>query len=189
MALLILGLVLFLGVHSVRVFADGWRSATVARIGEGPWKGLYAGLSILGFALLVYGYGQVRMQMPVWTPPGWTRHASALLMLPVFVLFLAAYVPNAMKARRWHPQLASVQLWAMAHLVSNGNLADILLFGSFLVWAVLARRAAKARDQAANLGPCESALSMTALTGVLGLALYVIFALWLHATLIGVRPF
>lgn len=190
MAFLILGLVLFLGVHSVRVFADPWRTATIARIGELPWKGIYAVLSILGFALLVYGYGQARMQVPIWTPPVWTKHITALLMLPVFILFLAAYVPkNAMKAKRRHPQLLSVQLWALAHLVSNGNLADLLLFGSFLVWAVVAHGAATARDRAAGLGPGEYKHSMTVLTGVLGLVLYVVFAMVLHTMLIGVRPF
>ena len=190
MLLLITGLVLFLGLHSVRVFAEGWRTATIARIGPLPWKGIYSVLSIVGFVLIVYGYGQARMQMPVWDPPAWTKHITALLMLPVFILFLGAYVPkNAMKARRRHPQILSVKLWAFAHLISNGNLADILLFGSFLAWAVVDYRAAKQRDRAANAQPTEASNAMTALTAVLGLVVYVVFALWLHTMLIGVRPF
>jgi uncharacterized membrane protein len=190
MALLVLGLVLFLGVHSVRVFADSWRSATIARVGALPWKAAYSVLSILGFVLVVYGYGQARMQMPVWDPPAWTKHVTALLMLPVFILFLAAYVPkNALKARRRHPQILSVKLWAFAHLVSNGNLADIVLFGAFLAWSVVDYRAARARDRAANAQPAEASNAMTTLTVVLGLVAYAAFAMWLHAPLIGVRPF
>jgi uncharacterized membrane protein len=173
MLLLVTGLVLFLGIHSVRVFADSWRTATIARIGELPWKGIYSVASIVAFVMIVYGYGQSRMQMPVWDPPTWTRHLTAVLMLPVFVLFLAAYVPgNALKAKRRHPQLLSVKLWAFAHLVSNGNLADILLFGSFLLWAGLAYKAARARDVRANAQPMPYKNSMTVLTLVLGLIAY-----------------
>ncbi|MBC5763765.1 NnrU family protein [Ramlibacter albus] len=200
MALLLLGLLLFLGVHSTRIFANTWRTATVARLGELPFKGIYSVLSIAGFVLVVYGYGQSRMQMPIWDPPTWMKHVTALLMLPVFPLFVAAYVPrNALNARLKHPQILSVKLWALAHLLSNGNLADVLLFGSFLVWAVLGFRAARLRDAAA-LGsphdprstvpaPAPASAGMTAATVVVGLIVYVVFAMVLHAMWIGVRPF
>lgn len=187
MAFLVLGLVLFLGVHSVRVFADGWRTATIARMGALPWKAVYSVASIAAFALLVYGYGQSRMQLPLWDPPAWTKHLTALLMLPVFPMFVASYVPrNAIKAKLQHPQILSVKLWALAHLLSNGNLADVLLFGGFLAWAIVDFRSARRRGTPA---PIATSGAMTALTIVIGLAVYVVFAMVLHAMLIGVRPF
>src|SRR6187402_3801105 len=120
MTALVLGLVIFLGVHSVRIVAEGWRQATIARIGALPWKAVYSVVSIASFVLLVWGYGQARQQMPLWDPPAFLRHVTALLMLPVFVLFVAAYVPrNGIKAKLKHPQVLSVKLWAAAHLLSN----------------------------------------------------------------------
>jgi uncharacterized membrane protein len=192
MALLLIGLILFLGLHSVRVFAEPWRTATIARIGPLPWKGIYSVISIAGFVLLVWGYGQSRQQMPLWDPPGWTRHVTALLMLPVFILFVAAYVPgNGIKRRLKHPQILSVKLWALAHLLSNGNLADVLLFGGFLVWAMVDFRAARGRDRAASPSPQPSPQRgegvRTAVCVVVGLLVYVAFAIWLHPMLIGVR--
>jgi uncharacterized membrane protein len=208
MTFLILGLVLFLGVHSTRILAPAWRTRTIARIGEGPWKGLYSLVSLVGFALLVWGYGQARQQMPLWDPPGWTRHSAALLMLPVFPMFVAAYVPrNGIKARLKHPQVLSVKLWAVAHLVANGNLADVVLFGAFLGWAVVDFSAARKRDretgvtvdsragvQAAGPHPNpppegEGTKRGTVVCMVVGLVVYVVFAFWLHGLLIGVRPF
>lgn len=188
MAYLLAGLVVFLGVHSVRVFGEGSRAGAIARMGEGPWKGVYSLVSIAGFVLLVWGYGQARQQMPLWDPPTWTKHVTALLMLPVFPMFVASYVPrNAIRARLKHPQVLSVKLWALAHLVSNGNLADVLLFGAFLAWAIVDFRAARRRT--ADAQPMETRGAMTALTVVVGLVLYVVFAMWLHGVLIGVRPF
>jgi uncharacterized membrane protein len=190
MVWLVVGLLVFLGVHSTRVFADGWRSSTIARVGEGPWKGVYSVVSIAAFVLLVWGYGQARQQVPLWFPPPFTRHVTALLMVPVFVLFLAAYVPhNGIKARLHHPQLLSVKLWALAHLVANGNLADVLLFGGLLVWAILAYRAARQRDAASGKVYPPGKASMTVVTVVAGLVLYGVFVMGLHVWLFGVRPF
>ena len=191
MALLVLGLVLFLGVHSVRIVADDWRSAQIARRGEKAWKGLYTLLSIIGFALIVWGYGQARTE-PVflWQPPLWTKHLASLFVLLAFVLLAAAYVPrNAIKARLHHPMVASVKLWAFGHLLANGTLADVLLFGGFLVWAVFTFRAARRRDRAAGTLYPPGTVRGTALTLVAGVAAWVVFALWLHAWLIGMRPF
>lgn len=191
MTLLILGLVLFLGVHSTRIVADEWRAATIRRIGEMPWKGLYSLLSIAGFALIVIGYGLAR-QSPVvlYTPPVWTRHLAALLTIPAFVLVVAAYVPgNAIKRAIGHPMVAGVKTWALAHLLANGTLADVLLFGSFLVWAVLSFVAARRRDRAAGtiypLGPG----TRTIVTIAVGIAAWAVFAFVLHRPLIGVAPF
>lgn len=190
MLMLILGLLLFLGVHSTRVFAEGWRTATIARIGERPWKGIYAVLSIAGFVLLVWGYGQARQQMPLWDPPAFLRHVTALLMLPVFVLFVAAYIPrNGIRARLHHPQVLSVKLWAVAHLLSNGNTADVLLFGGFLAWAVLSFTAARKRDRSQGRVYPPGTLQGTMVTVVVGLAIYAAFVMGLHTWLIGVRPF
>lgn len=190
MVWLVVGLLVFLGVHSTRVFADGWRGATIARVGPNAWKGVYSVVSIAAFVLLVWGYAQARQQVPLWLPPAWTRHVTALLMLPVFVLFLATYVPhNGIKARLHHPQVLSVKLWALAHLVANGNLADVLLFGGFLVWAILAYRAARQRDAAAGTVYPPGKASMTVVTVVLGLLVYGVFVMGLHVWLFQVRPF
>jgi len=191
MSLLILGLVLFLGVHSVRIFADGWRSRIIAARGENVWKGLYALLSLAGFALIVWGYGVARQQPVVlWPSPGWTRHVAALLMLFAFVLLFAAYVPgNAIKAGVRHPMVVSVKVWAIAHLLANNTLADLLLFGGFLLWAVLDFRSSRQRDRAAGTVYPPGRAMPTVITVVVGLAAYVGFAFWAHLAWIGVRPF
>ena len=191
MALLILGLVLFLGVHSVRVFAEGARTRFIAQSGENVWKGMYSVLSILGFVLLIYGYGLARQQPVVlWTPPTWTRHLAALLTLPAFVLLVAAYVPgNGIKARVHHPMVLGVKVWALAHLFVGRTLAAEIVFAAFLVWAVLSFRAARARDRAAGRVYPPGRVVPTVVTVVVGVAAWIGFALWGHAALIGVRPF
>jgi uncharacterized membrane protein len=191
MTLLMLGLVLFLGVHSTRIVADGWRTATIARIGEKPWKGIYSLLSIAGFVLLVIGYGAAR-QSPVvlYAPPVWTRHLAALLTSPAVVLLAAAYVPgNAIKRAIGHPMMAGVKVWALAHLLANGTLADVLLFGTFLAWAVLGFIAARRRDRAVGTTYPADPGSRTAITVVVGLVAWAVFAFALHRPLIGVAPF
>ena len=191
MTILILGLLVFLGVHSTRVFADGLRTRFIAQRGEIAWKGVYSVLSIAGFALLVWGYSLARQQpVALWTPPVATRHIAALLTLVSFILLAAAYVPgNAIKARLRHPMVLGVKVWALAHLLANGTLADVLLFGSFLVWAVLSYRAARQRDRAAGVQPLASKAIPTGITVVAGVGAWLVFAMWLHLALIGVRPF
>jgi uncharacterized membrane protein len=191
MTLLLLGLALFLGVHSTRIVAEGWRTATIARVGEKPWKAIYSLLSIAGFVLLVIGYGAAR-QSPVvlFAPPVWTRHLAALLTIPAFVLLVAAYVPgNAIKRAIGHPMVAGVKVWALAHLLANGTLADVLLFGTFLAWAVLGFIAARRRDRAAGTTYPAGPGSRTAITVVVGLVAWAVFAFALHRPLIGVAPF
>ena len=190
MGLLILGLVLFLGVHSTRIVAEGWRDATIRRVGEGRWKGLYTLVSLAGFALLVWGFGLARQQpVLLWSPPFFTRHLAWLLTLIAFILLAATYVPrNAIKARLHHPMVLGVMLWALAHLLANGNLANVLLFGSFGVWAALSFRAARARDRAARtLYPAGTA-SGTAIAVVVGIAAWLVFTFWAHGLLMGVHP-
>ena len=191
MTLLILGLATFLGVHSIRIFAAGFRDAQMAKLGPNGWKALYSIVSIAGFVLIVYGYADARMTpVAVWSPPPWTGHLAALLTIPAFILLAAAYVPGTrIKRAVGHPMVAGVKVWAFAHLIANGTLADVLLFGSFLAWAILDYASARRRDRAAGTeyvaGPITRDLSAV----VAGLAAWTAFAFWLHAWLIGVRPF
>ena len=191
MIYLIAGLVLFLGVHSIQIFANDWRTARIARIGESAWKGLYSVASIIGIVLVVVGYGLSRQApMDLWMPPPWTRHITALLTLPIFILLAAAFVPDSsIKATLKHPMILSVKLWAFAHLLSNGRLGDLLLFGGFLLWAAFAFRAARQRDRLQGLTYPAIGLSRDFIVVAIGLAAWVAFAFYLHAALIGVRPF
>jgi len=188
MPILILGLILFLGVHSVSIVAPGWRDATIARWGEGRWKGLYALTSAAGFALLIIGYGLAR-QHPIvlYTPPAALHYATLLLMLPVFVLLFAAYFPGRIKSATQHPMLMATKLWALAHLLSNGTAADVLLFGGFLVWAAADRLSLKRRPARAVPGaPPRPANDAIAIVG--GLVLYAAFIYGVHRWLFGVAP-
>lgn len=187
---LVLGLVFFLGVHSVRIVADDWRSAQIARRGEGPWKGLVSLASLAGFALIVWGYAMARTQpLMLWAPPRWAPHLASLLVLFAFVLLVAAYVPkNGIKTWVHHPMLLGVMLWAIAHLLANGTLADLLLFGSFLVWAVLDFIAARRRDHAAGDPHLPGTLAGSLIALAVGVAAWALFAFWAHAWLFGVSP-
>lgn len=192
MTALLLGLVLFLGTHSVRIVADGWRTRTLARLGEGVWKGGYSLFSLAGLALIVVGYGQARLDPVIlWSPPTAMRHVAALLTLFAFILLAAAYVPrNGIRARLRHPMVLGVKVWALAHLLANQTLADVLLFGGFLVWAVLNFRDARARDRAAGADVvAPNALVFTLLTVAVGMLAWAGFAFWAHGALFGVRPF
>ena len=145
MALLILGLVLFIGMHSTSIVADDFRNRMAAKSGLG-WKAFYGIVSIVGLVLIVKGYAAARMDPTVlYIPPVWLKHVAALLLLPVFILFFAPYFPGRIKAATKHPQLVAVKLWAVAHLLVNGTVADVILFGSFLVWAVVDRISMKRR--------------------------------------------
>jgi uncharacterized membrane protein len=191
MALLIFGLIVFLGVHSIRMVAPAWRDLQMRRRGALAWKALYSIVSLLGFALIVYGYAQARMEpLVIWQPPAWTKHAAAPLMLASFILMAAAYVPgNIIKTRIGHPMLAGVKLWAFAHLLANGTLADIVLFGSFLVWSVLQFRANRRRDKLHGVVYAHLSGTRDILVVVLGLGAAGVFMLFLHQWLIGVRPY
>jgi uncharacterized membrane protein len=189
MPLLIAGLVLFLGVHSIAIVSPSFRARAIQRVGEGAWKGLYALISLVGFVLICYGFGLAR-QAPVvlYSPPTWLRHVTFLIMLPVFPLVLAAYLPGRIKAAAKHPMLAAVKFWAFAHLLANGSLADVLLFGGFLAWAVVDRISVKRRSmpqvrRTAPPRPWNDAIAV-----VLGLAIYALLIGWAHVRLFGVSP-
>jgi uncharacterized membrane protein len=190
MTCLIIGLVLFLGAHSIRMVADAWRTQAIASWGEKPFKGVYTLIALVGFYAMVTGYAEARLQtVALWTPPIATRHISVLLMLFASVLMAAAYVPrNHLKLRMGHPMVLSVKVWALAHLLANGNLADVVLFGSFLLWSVFNFKAARARDRAAAPVQTNAKTSATLLTLLIGVAMWALFAFYLHAQLVGVSP-
>lgn len=190
MTFLLLGLLLFLGTHSIRIVADDWRTRQFARLGEKRWKGLYSIVALGGFALLVWGYGQTRLApVDLWNPPLWTRHLAVLLMLPSLVLLVAAYVPgNRIKAALGHPMAAGVKLWAFAHLLANGRLGDVVLFGAFLVWAVLSFVAARKRDRIAGTRYPALGAGRDVKVLIVALLAWVAFTFWAHKWLIGVAP-
>ena len=191
MTILILGLVLFLGPHSVRIVAEPWRTQMLQRLGEKPWKGLYSLVSLIGFALIIWGYGLARYDPVVlWQPPVAMRHIASLLTLASFILLTAAYVPgNSIKARLRHPMILGVKLWAFAHLLANGMAADLVLFGAFLLWAVLDYRAARERDREQSISYGQGKLVPSIVAVVIGTLLWAAFAFWLHRWWIGVAPF
>ncbi len=187
----ILGLIVFLGVHSVRIVANDWRTRTMVRSGELPWKALFSAVSLLGLGLLVWGFGLARQQpVQLWSPPAGMRHLAALLTLVSFVLLAAAYVPgNSIKARLHHPMVLAVKVWALAHLMANGNLAHVLLFGLFLLWSIFNFSAARRRDRSGGIQYPRGSAGATTITVIIGMGAWLAFALWLHGMLIGVRPF
>lgn len=186
MLVLLLGLVLFLGVHSAQIAVPGLRARVIERRGEGAWKLPYVAVSAVGFVLIVVGYGMARQEpVFVYGVPG-GRHIALALLLPVFPLLLAAYLPGRIKRAVRHPMLIAVLLWAVAHLLANGSLADIVLFGSLLVWAVIDLISVSQRTASANTAPVRSVNDLIAI--VVGLAIYAALIGGVHAWLFGVSP-
>jgi uncharacterized membrane protein len=189
MSLLVAGLILFLGVHSVSIVAPDWRQAQIARRGERTWKGVYALVSLAGLLLLIYGYGVARhAPVVLYTPPLALRHVALVLMIPVFPLFIAAYFPGRIQRSAKHPMLLAVKFWATAHLLANGTLADVLLFGGFLLWAVADRISVKRRavPHAVPGAPPSPLNDLIAVIG--GLVVYAAFLFWIHVRMTGVSP-
>jgi len=182
----LIGIVTFFGIHSISIVNESWRDQMVEKIGEWPWKGIYSLLSFLAFILMAWGYGLSRLDSAfVYSPPVWLGHFSLLLMLPVFILLVAAYFPGRIKAATRHPMLLSTMLWAVAHLLSNGALADVILFGSFLVWAIWDCISLESRQTRPIPGAPESNYN-DIIACVVGIGLYLAFVFWLHDLLIGV---
>lgn len=187
MSLLVVGLILFLGIHSVSIVAPAWRDRQVERRGEKLWKGIYSLVSLAALILLIHGYGVARQApLVLYAPPPALRHVALLLMLPVFPLLFAAYLPGRLQRAARHPMLLAVILWASAHLLANGTLADVLLFGGFLVWAVadwisVQRRAVPRRVPGA---PPSMLNDIAALAG--GLVVYAGLLFWGHVWVTGV---
>jgi uncharacterized membrane protein len=187
MTLLILGIIVFLGVHLLPTFPD-MRDRLIGRLGENGYRAMFSTLSMLGFVLIVWGFARAPV-IQVWSPPNWTRYVAMVLMVPVFILLVAAYVPGEIKAKVEHPFLVAIKTWALAHLIANGDLSAIILFGSFLAYAVFDRITLKRRPETglvtvAETGPARNDL----IAAVGGLILYVVFLVWLHPLLIGTSP-
>ncbi len=192
MTYLIAGLVIFLGIHSVSIVSRGARDGWVRRLGEGPWKGIYSVVAIVGLVLIVVGYAAARAQPVVlYQPPTWARHVALLLMLPSIILLVAAYLNGHLKRVTKHPMLLATKVWAVAHLLANGTLADVILFGSFLLWAVADRIAVKRRVVEQH-GSAPTRAAPKASNDVIAIAIGLVVYAWLvlqgHAWLIGVSP-
>jgi uncharacterized membrane protein len=189
MTLLISGLLLFIAAHLLPT-QPALRMALIARLGEGPYKGAFSLISAIGLVLLVFGYGQMqglgRGNPQLWVPPIWTKHLVFLLMVPAMILLVAAYVPSRIRAAVGHPMLTALMLWAFGHLLANGDLASVLLFGSFLAYAVYDRISVRHRSSPGPLGKAHGSSIGDATAVGLGLALYAFMLFWGHAKLIGV---
>jgi uncharacterized membrane protein len=189
MTILILGLIILLGMHSLTMFRDT-RAGLVARLGEGPYMRYYSLVSLVGLALIAYGFGAYRASgyIQIWNPPVWTRHIALLLMLPAMILLVSAYTKGRIKRTVRHPMLVAVKIWALAHLLANGDLGSIVLFGLFLAYAVVDRIAIKRRGEVTEehgaVGSNSATGDIVAVVG--GLLVYAAFVMWLHPLLIGV---
>jgi uncharacterized membrane protein len=191
MTLLVAGLILFVVVHSLRIFADDWRSQMVARLGPMAWKGLISVASLVGIIMMSKGYAAARAApVLLWQLPVWLSHLVSLLTLAAFILFVAAYIPkNKIKSQLGHPMVISVKIWAFSHLLANGSLADLVLFGGLLAWAVMSFRAARQRDRRDGVVRPAGAMGPTLTAVGVGGAIWAWFAFYGHAWLIGVQPF
>lgn len=183
MIALISGLVIFFAVHSISIVNHDWRNRMADRLGENPWKALYSLIALLGFLLIVWGYAVSRQEpVTLYSPPAQLRQVALLLLLPVFPLLVSTYLPGRIQAATRHPMLVATMLWAIAHLLVNGTLADVLLFGAFLVWSIIDLASLQYRSgPPVPRAPTSAANDVIAV--ILGLALYVAFAIWLHAWL------
>ena len=190
MAILFLGLVIFLGLHSIRIVAADGRAKAIARLGEGPWKGVYSVISVIGFVLIVWGFAEARSDAPLlWAPPVWTRHITILLTLFSLILLSAyGFKQSHIAVAVHHPMVWSVAVWSAGHLLANGSAADVLMFGAFFVWAVADLFSAYGRDRrnavvypTPNWGATTGAI-------VAGVALWGLLIGGLHLWLFGVSP-
>lgn len=188
MAVLVLGLLLMLGAHSLKVVAPGWRGTVVARLGEGPYKGLYSIVSLGGLVLIVWGFARA-WEAPVflYTPPTWGRHVAMALMIPALILVFASLFPAGwIKRFVAHPLLTATALWAIGHIFANGDLAGVVLFGAILAWAVVDRIAqpkpSQSEAQRVSFGKGDLAAVLA------GVALYIVLIAGLHYWLFGVSP-
>ena len=188
MQLLILGLVLFFGMHSMSIIALSLRDKFAAK-SEIGWKVLYGSVSLVGIILISKGYADLR-QVPtlLYVSPAWLHYVAAIFLLPTFILFLAPYFPGRLNCVVKHPQLVAVKIWAVSHLLVNGTLADVLLFGSFLLWAIADRISMKNRATR-SIPHVPQSKKNDIIVVVAGLAIYAAIVFWLHEILLGVKPF
>lgn len=191
MALLVLGIVIFLGMHLVRVVAPGLRVSVIESRGKGAWMGLYTAVSLIGLCLIIYGFGEARMTTGMlYNPPVFLKHIALLLMLPAFICLAAGFLPaGRIAVALKHPQILSIKIWALAHLLANGETSSVILFGAFLAWAVIMRISMKRRQRAGEqVLPVFRSGSSDILAVVTGVVAYLLFIWKLHEWLIGVAP-
>jgi uncharacterized membrane protein len=190
MILLITGLIIFLGIHSLNIVTPGQRNLLCTRFGVGKWILIYSLTSCIGYVLIIHGYSEARADpIWVWVPPAGLSHLVLLLTVPAFILLAATYVPhNRIKAKLGHPMLAAVKIWALSHMLANGSLADIILFGSFLIWAIVGFAVLRKRDRIARNTRAPGTGKADGITILAGLAGWGVFAFFLHTLLIGVNP-
>lgn len=186
MSMMVAGLIIFFAVHAISIVNEPWRDQMATKLGEWPWKGIYSVISTIGFVLMAWGYGSARYESAViYVSAPWLTHLAMLLLIPVFPLLLATYFPGRISGFAKHPMLFATILWAFAHLLVNGRLSDILLFVSFLIWAVLDLISMRRRTQRSLPGiPAFKFNDFIAL--IVGLVLYGLFVAWLHGMLTGV---
>jgi uncharacterized membrane protein len=179
---------MFFGAHSISILNVAWRDRVVNRIGIFSWQGIYSLISLVGLILIIEGY-QVARQSPVilYLPPVWLQHLALLLLIFVFPLLLATYIPGRIQTITKHPMLAATKIWAFSHLLVNGSLADVVLFGSFLSWAVADRISLKRRNSD-SIPMLPSSRANDFIIIVVGILLYIVFFFWLHEWLIGISP-
>jgi len=191
MLVLVIGLVVFLAIHLVPTNTD-LRNGLVTRFGETGYKAIFAIVSLIGLALIVAGYAKLQLHPgknpQLWYPPLWTRHIALALMLPAMIALVAAYVPSRIHTVLKHPMLVAIKIWALAHLLANGDLGSLILFGSFLAFAVYDRISVKRRHALGPLGTKTGPWINDVIVLVLGTGLYVVFLFWAHQFLIGVSP-
>ena len=190
MTALVLGLVIFIGMHTVRIISDDFRTRQIEKVGLSTWRAMYAGVSIVGLVLIVAGYGAARgAPQLVWYPPLWLIYVATALTIPAFILMAASFVPDTrIRKKVGHPFMLGVKVWALAHLIANGMLADVLLFGVFLLWSAAAYASARRRDRKAGIVYPAGTLQRDAVAVISGLVAWTVFALWLHNWLFGVAP-
>lgn len=191
MAILVLGIIIFLGMHLVRVVAPGFRAGIIDSRGKGTWMGLYTIVSLVGLCLIIYGFSQARGETGMlYDPPTFLRHIALLLMLVAFIVLAAGFLPaGRIAVALKHPQVLSIKIWALAHLLANGETSSVLLFGSFLAWAVILRISLKRRERAGEkVLPVFKSARNDVLAVVIGLVALVLFVWKLHELLIGVQP-
>jgi uncharacterized membrane protein len=191
MAILVLGIIIFLGMHLVRVVAPGFRAGIIDSRGKGTWMGLYTIVSLVGLCLIIYGFGQARGETGMlYDPPIFLRHIALLLMLVAFIVLAAGFLPaGRIAVALKHPQVLSIKIWALAHLLANGETSSVLLFGSFLAWAVILRISLKRRERAGEkVLPVFKSARNDVLALLIGLVAFVLFVWKLHELLIGVQP-
>ncbi|WP_133010237.1 NnrU family protein [Marinomonas flavescens] len=188
---LVIGLVIFFGLHSIHIFAPEWRDRNMAKSGAMRWRIRFGLISLLAIASIIIGYMQLRPS-PIWLwyPPAWTHQISAVLMLISFYFAAAAIIPGTkVKSMIGHPLLIAIKVWALAHLISNGTLADVILFGSFLIWAIVSFAVARRRDRAAGVEkPIYIGVHMDLAAFVLTMVCWFAMVFFLHKLLIGVSP-